>query len=144
MADPDGRRPAQWGLGLLGLGKLGGMVAQIAKVFGMNLIAWSENLTEGGAPKWERSSLKAELFERADILSIHMLLSDRSRGLVQAEDLAHMKPSAILVNTSRGPIVDQARWWMCCSRAKSVGRRSMFTTRNRCRWTVPCGSWTAW
>lgn len=96
-------------LGLMGLGRLGGMVATIAAAFGMKVIAWSENLTdercaEVGA---ERVS-KDALFERADVLSIHMLLSDRSRGLVTARELGLMKPTSILINTSRGPIVEEA------------------------------------
>jgi phosphoglycerate dehydrogenase-like enzyme len=94
-------------LGLLGLGKLGGEVAKFGKVFGMNLIAWSQNLTperaaEIGAQRVE----KDELFRRADFISVHLVLSDRSRGLVGARELGLMKPSAAIVNTSRGPIID--------------------------------------
>ncbi len=96
-------------LGCLGLGKLGGYVATIAPAFGMKVIAWSENLTaERCAEVGVERVSKQELFERSDILTIHMQLSDRSKGLVQASDLARMKSSAILVNTSRGPIVDEA------------------------------------
>lgn len=94
-------------LGLLGLGKLGGEVAKFGKVFGMNLIAWSQNLTperaaEIGAQRVE----KDELFRRADFISVHLVLSDRSRGLVGARELGLMKPTAAIVNTSRGPIID--------------------------------------
>jgi phosphoglycerate dehydrogenase-like enzyme len=94
-------------LGLLGLGKLGGEVAKFGKVFGMNLIAWSQNLTperaaEIGAQRVE----KDDLFRRADFISVHLVLSDRSRGLVGARELGLMKPSAAVVNTSRGPIID--------------------------------------
>ncbi|WP_411565103.1 D-2-hydroxyacid dehydrogenase family protein [Pseudomonas orientalis] len=95
-------------LGILGLGSIGQKVAQFAQVFGMRVIAWSENLTpqraaESGAT-WVS---KRELFEQADILTIHLVLSERSRGLVDAQALGWMKPGARLVNTARGPIVDE-------------------------------------
>lgn len=95
-------------LGLLGLGKLGGRVAAIAGAIGMPLIAWSQNLTpercaEVGATLVSRE----ELLGRADVVSIHLQLSSRTRGLVGAAELALMKPNAWLVNTSRGPIVDE-------------------------------------
>ncbi len=95
--------------GLIGLGRLGGMMAEIAPHFGLDVVAWSENLTQErcDALGVEKVS-KEELFRRADIVSIHTLLSERARGLVTAAELGLMKPSAILVNTSRGPIVDQA------------------------------------
>lgn len=94
-------------LGLLGLGRLGGQLGDYAKAFGMNLIAWSQNLTdekarEKGATRVE----KDELFKRSDFISVHLVLSDRSRGLVGARELALMKPTASIVNTSRGPIID--------------------------------------
>jgi phosphoglycerate dehydrogenase-like enzyme len=96
-------------LGLLGLGKLGTKVAKVAQAFGMKTIAWSRNLTpEAAAAVGVERVEKMELFARADVLSIHLVLSDRSRGLVGAAELAAMKPTAFLVNTSRGPIVDQA------------------------------------
>lgn len=96
-------------LGLVGLGRLGGMVAEIAPKFGLDVIAWSPNLTQERCDELgvEKVS-KEELFRRADIVSIHIILSDRSRGTVAAEDFALMKPSAVLVNTSRGPIVEEA------------------------------------
>ena len=95
-------------LGTLGLGRLGRRVTEIALAFEMEVIAWSENLTdeaaeEAGATRVERD----ELFARADVLSIHTRLSDRTRGIVGARELALMKPTAVLVNTSRGPIVDE-------------------------------------
>jgi phosphoglycerate dehydrogenase-like enzyme len=95
-------------LGLLGAGRLGGAVAQVGAAFGMKIIAWSQNLTDEraaaiGATRVERDAL----FARADVLSIHLVLSDRTRGLVGARELELMKRSAILVNTSRGPIVDE-------------------------------------
>lgn len=95
-------------LGILGLGSIGQKVAQFAQVFGMRVIAWSENLTpERAAVSGVTWVSKRELFEQADILTIHLVLSDRSRGLVDAEALGWMKPSARLVNTARGPIVDE-------------------------------------
>lgn len=96
-------------LGLLGLGSIGQRVAQFGQAFGMRVIAWSENLTEQRASEVGMKRVdKQELFEQADVLSIHLVLSDRSRGLVDAQALAWMKPHALLVNTSRGPIVDEA------------------------------------
>jgi phosphoglycerate dehydrogenase-like enzyme len=96
-------------LGVLGLGRLGTQVAAIGKAFGMNLIAWSQNLTaERAAAAGTRLVSKEELFAAADVLTIHVVLSDRTRGLVGAADLARMKKTAYLVNTSRGPIVDEA------------------------------------
>src|SRR5271168_3572796 len=96
-------------LGLLGLGNVGGGVAQIGKAFGMNVIAWSQNLSaERAAEVGAELVSKEELFRRADIVSVHVVLSDRTRGLVGATELALMKPRARLVNTSRGPIVVEA------------------------------------
>jgi phosphoglycerate dehydrogenase-like enzyme len=96
-------------LGVLGLGNVGGAVAQIGKAFGMNVIAWSQNLTpERAAAANVELVSKEELFRRADVVSVHVVLSDRTRGLVGAAELAMMKPTARLVNTSRGPIVVEA------------------------------------
>lgn len=96
-------------LGIIGLGKLGAYVASIAKALGMNVIAWSENLTpDKCAEAGVAYATKDELFAKSDIISIHLVLSDRSRGLVGASDIARMKPTAYLVNTSRGPIIDEA------------------------------------
>jgi phosphoglycerate dehydrogenase-like enzyme len=96
-------------LGLLGLGNLGAKVGRIGAAMGMKVIAWSQNLTpeqarERGAERVE----KDELFRRSDVVSIHLVLSPRSRGLVGAHEFALMKPTALLINTSRGPIVDEA------------------------------------
>lgn len=94
-------------LGLCGAGRLGGIVATVAKAFGMNLIAWSENLTaERAAEIGARKVDKDTLFTEADILSVHLVLSARTRHLIGARELGLMKPSAIVVNTSRGPIID--------------------------------------
>lgn len=96
-------------LGILGLGSIGQKVAQFAQVFGMRVIAWSENLTpQRAAESGVTWVSKQALFEQADILTVHLVLSDRSRGLVDAEALGWMKPSARLVNTARGPIVDES------------------------------------
>src|SRR4029077_15516014 len=96
-------------LGVLGLGHVGEQVAAIAHAFGMRVIAWSENLTTERAPEHEAIAVTREqLFADADVLSIHVVLSERSRGMVGAAELAMMKPTSILVNTARGPIVDEA------------------------------------
>jgi len=95
-------------LGVLGLGKIGSEVAQIGRAFGMNVIAWSQNLTAEKAQSCGAQLVsKEELFQRADILTIHLVLSDRTKGLVGAAELHSMKPSARFINTSRGPIVDE-------------------------------------
>jgi phosphoglycerate dehydrogenase-like enzyme len=95
-------------LGLLGLGRLGSAVAQIGRAFGMTPIAWSQHLTaDKAAEHGVRAVTKAQLFAQSDVLSIHLVLSERTRGLVGAADLRSMKPTAILVNTSRGPIIDE-------------------------------------
>jgi D-3-phosphoglycerate dehydrogenase len=95
-------------LGLLGFGKLGGKVGEIGKALGMKLIAWSQNLTEEKAKAGGATLVsKEDLFRQSDFLSIHLQLSARSRGLVTAKDLGLMKPTAFLINTSRGPIVDE-------------------------------------
>ena len=96
-------------LGVVGLGKLGQKVAAIAKALGMNVIAWSQNLTpEACAAAGVTYAAKDELFANADIVTIHVILSKRTRGLIGAGDLARMKPTGYLVNTARGPIVDEA------------------------------------
>ena len=95
-------------LGLAGLGHLGGAMVAPARAFGMEVIAWSENLTDERAGSLGvRRVTKAELLSTSDVLSIHLVLSDRTRGLFGAGDLALMKPTAALINTSRGPIVDE-------------------------------------
>jgi phosphoglycerate dehydrogenase-like enzyme len=95
-------------LGVLGLGRIGSRVARVGEAFGMDIIAWSANLTPEGAEQAGATYVsKQELFASADVLSIHLVLSDRSRGLVGAEEFALMKPTALLVNTSRGPIIDE-------------------------------------
>ena len=104
-----GRGLAGATLGLLGLGRLGSEVARVGRVFRMDLIAWSENLTAERAAEHGATRVgKDALFAQSDVLSIHLLLSQRTRGMVGARELGLMKPSAVLVNTSRGPIVDEA------------------------------------
>jgi phosphoglycerate dehydrogenase-like enzyme len=94
-------------LGLVGLGNLGKQMVPVAKAFGMDVVAWSTNLDpEAARAAGAEPVRKDELFERSDFVSVHYKLSERSRGLVGAGDLALMKSSAFLVNTSRGPIVD--------------------------------------
>jgi len=95
-------------LGILGLGKLGQRSAAVGKAFGMKTIAWSQNLTEEKAKATGADYVsKEDLFRNADLVTIHLVLSDRSRGLVGAKELGLMKKSAYLINTSRGPIVDE-------------------------------------
>lgn len=106
-------------IGIVGLGRLGSAVARIGHLaWGMNVVCWSENLTQekadhmavqvGLPPKTFRVVSKEELFRSADVISLHYVLSDRSKGIVGAKELEQMKNSAILVNTSRGPLIDQA------------------------------------
>jgi len=94
-------------LGVLGVGNIGSQVAHIAKAFGMGVIAWSANLTDERAEGVGATLVeKEELFRRADIVTVHLVLSDRTRGLIWRHELGLMKPTAFIVNTSRGPIVD--------------------------------------
>ena len=96
-------------LGILGLGRLGTKVARVGVAFDMSVIAWSQNLTAERAAQCGATLVtKDELFARSDILSIHVQLSARTRGLVGARELRLMKPTAYLINTARGPIVDEA------------------------------------
>lgn len=95
-------------LSILGLGKLGAMTARVAKAFNMNVIAWSPNLTDERAAEHGVARVeKDDLFRKADFLSIHLVLSDVTRGLVGAHEFDLMKPSAYVVNTSRGPLIDE-------------------------------------
>jgi len=95
-------------IGLVGLGNIGSKIASYAKVFGMHVIAWSENLTEEKATAaGAKLVTKEALFKDADFVSIHLVLSDRSTGIITAKDLNNMKPSAFFINTSRAPLVDE-------------------------------------
>ena len=96
-------------LGVLGLGRLGSTVARVGVAFKMSVLAWSQNLTAERAAQCGATLVaKDELFARSDIVTVHVQLSERTRGLVGARELALMKPTAYLVNTARGPIVDEA------------------------------------
>ena len=104
-----GRDLAGGTLGVLGLGRLGAQVARVGLAFGMDVVAWSTNLTdERAAEVGVRRVERDELLRTSDVVTVHLRLSDRTRGLVGAPELALMKPTAILVNTSRGPIVEEA------------------------------------
>jgi phosphoglycerate dehydrogenase-like enzyme len=96
-------------LGLLGLGRVGQTVARIGTAFGMNLLAWSPNLTEQRAAEaGARLVSKSALFAESDAVTVHLVLGDRTRGIVGADELALMRPDSILVNTSRGPLIQEA------------------------------------
>ncbi len=95
-------------LGVVGLGGLGSRVAKVGRAFEMDVIAWSQNLTAARAAEVGATLVtKDELLARADVVSIHLVLGDRSRGLIGARELSQMKRTAYLINTSRGPIVDE-------------------------------------
>lgn len=119
VEEDQGIRRGRWGstlgtdltgktMGLLGLGHIGAQMATIAGAFGMRVIAWSENLTDerAAAHGVERTG-KSELFRQSDVVSLHLRLSERTRGIVGAVELGLMKPAAVLVNTARGPLVDE-------------------------------------
>src|SRR5712672_4036715 len=109
-------------LGVVGLGKLGSKVAKLAQAFGMNVIAWSPNLTpERCREVGVGYASKEELFATADIITVHVVLGPRSRGLVGRDDLARMKPTAYLVNTARGPIVDEGALLEALTQNKIAG-----------------------
>ena len=95
-------------LGLLGLGKLGRAMVPVARAFGLDVIAWSPNLTQDRANEVGVQAVsKPDLFSMADIVSIHLILGDTTRGIVGAREIGMMKPGAMLINTSRGPLVDE-------------------------------------
>jgi phosphoglycerate dehydrogenase-like enzyme len=109
-------------LGVIGLGKLGAKVSGLAKAFGMNVIAWSPNLTpERCKEVGVTYATREELFSSADIITVHVVLSQRSRGLVGAADLARMKPTSYLVNTARGPIIDETALFETLKARKIAG-----------------------
>ena len=95
-------------IGIIGLGNIGGQMAEVARAFHMNIIAWSQNLTAERAAECAATLVtKQELLEQADIVTIHLRLSDRTVDLISTDDIALMKPSAYLVNSSRGPIINE-------------------------------------
>jgi D-3-phosphoglycerate dehydrogenase len=109
-------------LGIVGLGKLGQRVADVAKAFGMKVIAWSQNLTaEKAAEAGVEFATREQLFSQADIVTIHYQLGPRSRGLITADDLGRMKKTAYLINTARAPIVDQAALLKALQEKKIAG-----------------------
>jgi phosphoglycerate dehydrogenase-like enzyme len=96
-------------IGLLGLGRIGAQMARYCNALGMHVIAWSQNLTDERAAAAGASRVsKEELLAASDVVSLHLVISDRTRGVLGAAELSRMKPGAILVNTSRGPLVDEA------------------------------------
>jgi phosphoglycerate dehydrogenase-like enzyme len=115
-----GMRKGEWGgrlgesiqgktLGLLGLGRTGQLMATYGQAFGAEVIAWSKNLTaEAAGSLGVRAVSKEDLFRSSDFVSVHLRLSDRTEDLVGVQEFAHMKPSAYLINTSRGPIVNES------------------------------------
>lgn len=112
-------------LGLLGLGKLGSRVARYGLAFGMEVVAWSQNLTpERAAAAGAHPVTKELLLETSDVVSIHLVLSDRTRGLLGTGEFARMKRGAILVNTSRGPIVDEAAM-VAALRSRHLGHAAL-------------------
>jgi phosphoglycerate dehydrogenase-like enzyme len=106
---PEGRVLHGKTLGLLGLGRIGALMARYGHALGMQVLAWSQNLTpEKAAAEGAIYTTKDALLAQSDAISLHLVLSDRTRGLVGAAELARMKPGAVLINTSRGPLVDEA------------------------------------
>ena len=124
-------------IALVGLGSVGGAVAKIGVAFGMKVIAWSQNYQRArGRVVCATRVSKNELFQEADVLSIHLVLSDRTRGLVGAAELALMKPRARLINTSRGPIVVEADLIAALKEKKIAGAAIDASTRSHCRSTI--------
>jgi len=119
-------------LGVLGLGRLGAQVAAVGKAFGMKVLAWSQNLTAERATQAGAALVgKEQLFADSDIITIHLVLSDRTRGLVGKAELSRMKKTAYLVNTSRGPIVEEAALLEVSDRTALRVRRSTSMTASR-------------
>jgi phosphoglycerate dehydrogenase-like enzyme len=109
-------------LGVVGLGRLGSRVADIGLAFGMEVIAWSQNLQYATAQaRGVRAVSKDELFRTADVVTVHLQLSERTRGLIAKDDLALLKPTAIIVNTSRGPIIDEGALLEALSSGRLAG-----------------------
>jgi phosphoglycerate dehydrogenase-like enzyme len=109
-------------LGVVGLGRLGSRVAEIGLAFGMDVIAWSQNLqSETAQARGVKAVSKDELFRTADVVTIHLQLSERTRGLITKDDLALLKPTATIVNTSRGPIIDERALLEALSRGQLAG-----------------------
>ncbi len=127
-------------LGLMGLGRLGGQVAEVGAAFKMNLIAWSQNLTSERAAEYgARLVDKDELMAQSDILSVHLILSDRTRHLIGPRELGLMKSTAYLVNTSRGPIVDEAALIQALEHHTLPARVWTSSISSHCRSITPFG-----
>ena len=128
-------------LGLAGLGRIGHQMARIGQAFEMDVIAWSQHLDPAvAAAAGVRAVSKADLFGAADVVSVHLVLSDRTRGLVTEQDLRSMKPTAYLVNTSRGPIIDSAALLRALTKAGSPARAWTCTTPSHCPRTTRSGT----
>ena len=126
-------------LGVLGLGRLGVPVARLAQAFEMRVIAWSPNLTaQRAAEHGVQAVTKQRLFAESDVVTIHMPLSERSRGLVGAEEFALMRPTAYLINTSRGPIVDEPALVDALTQRRIAGADSTYTTSSHCPPITSC------
>ena len=129
-------------LGVIGLGNLGSRVATIGGAFGMSVIAWSQNLTAERAGEFGATLVtKEQVLSESDVATIHLVLSDRTRGLIGAPELGMMKPSAYLINTSRGPIVDEAALVQALEKGTIAGRVWMYSTGSHWRWTTRSGAW---
>jgi phosphoglycerate dehydrogenase-like enzyme len=114
-------------MGIIGLGRLGGYMATYCKALRMNVIAWSQNLTaERCAEMGVTKVTKDELIAQSDAMSVHLVLSPRSRGLIGASDIARMKQGAILINTSRGPIIDEAAMVAAVNAGKIVAALDVY------------------
>ena len=116
-------------LGLVGVGRIGAQMAAFGRVLGMEVLAWSQNLTDARAAEASAVRVdKAALFARSDVVSVHMVLSERSRGIVGAAEIAAMKPGAILVNTSRAPLVDNVALLAAVQARRVVAALDVFDT----------------
>ena len=130
-------------LGILGLGKLGQRSAAVGKAFGMKTIAWSQNLTEDKAKAAGADYVsKDDLFRNSDFVTIHIVLSDRSRGLIGAKELGLMKKTAYLINTSRGPIVDEKALIAALQTTQLLVQALTFSTSSHCRPIIRSAKWT--
>ena len=132
-------------LGVIGLGKLGGQDCRLAQAFGMNVIAWSPNLTpEECKEAGVTYASKEELFGPPMSSPFMSCWVSVPAGLVGRDDLARMKPTAYIVNTARGPIIDEDALLKPCSRRRSRAPASTCSRSNRCRSTTPSASSTTW
>ena len=134
-------------LGIWGYGKIGRKIAAYGKAFGMEVLVWGREPGRQAAQQdgYAAADSKESFFARSDVLTLHLRLNEATRGIVQAADLAAMKPTAILVNTSRAELVPRACWKRRCWQAVRARRRSTCSSRSRCRLTMHCCAWiTCW